>query len=491
MKRFLPIVFSVFFIHFTSFSDNANQWIPLFDGKSLEGWKANENPGSFQVQEGAIVCDGPRSHLFYVGNVNNADFKNFELSAEAMTTPGANSGIYIHTQYQDSGWPDKGYEAQINNTHHGEGDYYEFKKTGSLYGVRNQYMSIAKDNEWFAINIIVKGKRVLISVNGKLLADYTEPAEIVRAKEYQGRVLSHGTFALQCHDPASKVFFRNIQVRPLPDDVAQDSEAPLVDDVYRQIVQLNEANFPLIDFHVHLKGGMTLDNALALSRKYGINYGIAPNCGLNFPITTDEGIYQFLETMKGQPVYLGMQAEGREWVTMFSAQAIARFDYVFTDAMTFFDNNGKRTRIWMNDEIEIKDAQEFMEMYLDRILSVLNDEPIDIYVNPTFLPEAIASRYDELWTEARMMKIIDAAAKNGVAIEINNRYRIPSAAFIKLAKKSGVKFTCGTNNGDANFGRAEYFLQMVKECGLTANDTFMPKPDGQKPAQVKNYKGKH
>jgi len=90
-----------------------------------------------------------------------------------------------------------------------------------------------------------------------------------------------------------------------------------------------------------------------------------------------------------------------------------------------------------------------------------------------------------------MRKVIDVAAKNGVAIEINNRYRIPSASFIKLAKKAGVKFTCGTNNGDANFGRAEYFLEMVKECKLTANDLFMPKPDGKKPAQVKEYKGKH
>lgn len=480
-----------FFITPAFASETSDGWIPLFDGKSLEGWKANENPASIKVQDGMIVCEGPRSHLFYVGKVNNADFKNFELSAEVMTTPGANSGIYIHTQFQESGWPDKGYEAQINNTHHGEGDYYEYKKTGSLYGVRNQYLTVAKDNEWFTMNLVVKGKRIMILVNGKLLVDYTEPAEVVRAKEYQGRVLSHGTFALQCHDPESKVFFKNIQVKPLPDNAAQDSEAPVVDDTYRQIVQLNEENFPLIDFHVHLKGGMTLDDALALSRRNGINYGIAPNCGLNFPITTDEGITQFLETMKGQPVFIGMQAEGREWVNMFSAKAIARFDYVFSDAMTFFDNNGKRTRIWMNDEIQITDPQQFMEMYLDRILGVINNEPIDIYVNPTFLPEAIASRYDELWTEARMMKVIDAAVKNGVAVEINNRYRIPSASFIKLAKKAGVKFTCGTNNGDANFGRAEYFLEMAKECKLTAADLFMPKPDGKKPAQVKDYKGKH
>ncbi|TMI85786.1 MAG: DUF1080 domain-containing protein, partial [Bacteroidetes bacterium] len=33
----------------------------------------------------------------------------------------------------------------------------------------------------------------------------------------EGRVLSRGTFALQGHDPNSKVYFKNIMVRPLPD----------------------------------------------------------------------------------------------------------------------------------------------------------------------------------------------------------------------------------------------------------------------------------
>ncbi len=485
----------VFILLITSFgmayaADNDEGWLSLFDGKSLEGWKSNENPASFSVQDGVIVCSGPRSHLFYEGNIQNANFKNFELKADVLTTPGTNSGIYFHTAFQAEGWPNKGYEVQVNNTHHGEGDYYEFKKTGSLYGVRNLYRSIAKDHEWFSVHIVVKNKQIAISVNDTLLVDYIEPPQPFRGQEYQRRVLSQGTFALQCHDPESKVSFKNIQVKPLPDDVASDSEAPEMDEIDKQIVQLNEENFPLIDFHVHLKG-MTLPEALALSRKYGINYGIAPNCGLNFPITDDQGIARFLETMKGQPVYLGMQAEGREWVDLFSAQAIAQFDYVFSDAMTFFDNSGKRTRIWINEEIAIDDPQDFMEMYIDRILGVLNGEPIDIYVNPTFLPEAIAARYDELWTEARMQKVIDAAVQNGIAIEINNRYQIPSARFIKLAKKAGVKFSCGTNNGDANFGRADYFLAMVKECRLTANDMFMPKPDGQKPVQIKDYKGKH
>ncbi|MHC4632579.1 MAG: 3-keto-disaccharide hydrolase, partial [Planctomycetota bacterium] len=93
------------------------QWYSLFDGKSLNGWRAGENKGTFTVREGMIVVDGPRSHLFYVGPIENANFKNFEIKAEVMTKPSANSGIYFHTKYQETGWPDKGYEVQVNNTH--------------------------------------------------------------------------------------------------------------------------------------------------------------------------------------------------------------------------------------------------------------------------------------------------------------------------------------------------------------------------------------
>ncbi|HON00730.1 MAG TPA: DUF1080 domain-containing protein, partial [Acidobacteriota bacterium] len=64
-------------------------WIPLFDGKSLEGWKASEHPDTFSVQEGVIVVNGPRSHLYYVGPVENHDFKNFEFRADVMTRPKA------------------------------------------------------------------------------------------------------------------------------------------------------------------------------------------------------------------------------------------------------------------------------------------------------------------------------------------------------------------------------------------------------------------
>jgi len=465
-------------------------WISLFDGQSLDGWTASENTASIRVEDGTITTDGPRSHLFYTGPVEDADFKNFEFRAEVMITPGSNSGIYFHTAYQEQGWPAQGYEVQVHNTHVGpEEGYVERKLTGSLYAVRNVYKALAPDNEWFTMHITVMANHVMIRVNDMLVVDYVQPDNPVRTESYQGRVLSSGTFAIQGHDPDSRAYYRNIEVKPLPDDLPRDvTQYPVLDETARRIYELSSGNFPLIDLHMHAKEGLSMDEALSKSHRVGIMYGVAPNCGLGFPITDDQGIYDYIEEMSDQPVFVGMQAEGREWVDLFTPEAISQFDYVFSDALTFFDDDGNRTQLWIPETVHFDDPQEFMDMYIDRIVSVMN-EPIDIFVNPTFLPTRILDQYDELWTEERMQTMIDAAVENDVAIEINDRYQIPSATFIKQAKASGAKFSLGTNNGDANYGNLDYSLRMIEECELNAADMFIPKPDGEKAIQVKEFPG--
>ena len=244
----------------------------------------------------------------------------------------------------------------------------------------------------------------------------------------------------------------------------------------------------MVDYHIHLKGGLTLEEALANSRRVGIQYGIAINGGLGFPTTNDAAAEDYLRSMRGQPCFVALQGEGREWVKLFSRETVAKFDYVFTDAMTFSDDNGKRMRIWIKEEVgEIKDKERFMDMLVARAVGILDHEPIDIHANPTFLPDVIAAEYDQLWTPERMQKVIEAAKRNDVAIEISNRYRLPSPAFIKAAKQAGVKFSFGTNNGDKNLGRDEYGVEMVKECGLTWQDMFVPKPEGEKAIQRRGF----
>lgn len=183
-------------------------WVSLFDGKTLDGWKVNENEDSWKVEDGTLTCKGPRSHLFYVGD--EKPFKNFHFKAEVKTTPGSNSGIYFHTKYQESGWPKYGYECQVNIT---QGDP---KKSGGIYSVQDVAEPPAKDNEWYTQEIIVEGRHVILKINGKVTADYTEPeGKEAFSKDFERR-LGEGTFALQAHDPDSKVSFRNLSVKRLP-----------------------------------------------------------------------------------------------------------------------------------------------------------------------------------------------------------------------------------------------------------------------------------
>ncbi len=188
-----------------------DEWISLFDGKSLANWKVGENAGTFTIENGAIVANGPVAHLFYDGDAGRHNFKNFEFKADVMTTPGSNSGIYFHTAYQEGSWPKKGYEVQVNNSQS------DWRRTGSLYGIQDVKEVYVKDNEWFTEYIKVEGKRVIIKVNDKIVVDYTEPADVKREAGNEGRVMASGTFALQGHDPNSKVYFKNIMVKVLPD----------------------------------------------------------------------------------------------------------------------------------------------------------------------------------------------------------------------------------------------------------------------------------
>ena len=185
----------------------------LFDGKTLDGWKIGKNAESWSVKDGELVVHGPGpAHLFYDGPYHNHDFKNFHLKAVVKTYPKANSGIYFHTEYQESSWPNKGFEAQVNATH------TDPKKTGGLYAVKD-VMNTApnKDGEWFTYEIIVQDKHVELKVDGKTTTDWTQPEGWTGPSDImKGRVLDHGTIALQGHDPGSKVEYKSVAIKPLP-----------------------------------------------------------------------------------------------------------------------------------------------------------------------------------------------------------------------------------------------------------------------------------
>lgn len=171
----------------------------LMDGTTFNGWKkAEENPETWRIENGAFVAQGNRCHLFYVGD--QRPFKNFHLKVEVMTEPKSNGGIYFHTKYQSKDWPKGGFECQVNNT---GGDWI---KTGSLYGLVNIANPPTQDRKWWTQEIIVKGRSISVLIDGKRLMEYTEPQGAQAGSDFE-RKLGEGIFALQGHDPGSTVLY--------------------------------------------------------------------------------------------------------------------------------------------------------------------------------------------------------------------------------------------------------------------------------------------
>jgi len=130
------------------------------------------------------------------------------VDGEVITPPGFREA---YAGFQQGGWPAKGYEVQVNNSH------TDWRRTGSLYGIQDVKEVYVKDNEWYTEYIKVEGKRVIIKLNDKTVVDYTEPANLKREGGDSLRIISNGTFALQGHDPKSKVYFKNLMVKILPE----------------------------------------------------------------------------------------------------------------------------------------------------------------------------------------------------------------------------------------------------------------------------------
>ncbi len=207
---FINCVFLLGILITTSSAFAKEKWIDLIFENTLLGWKAYEHPDSFAIIDSVIICHGERSHLYYMGPIENHEFKNFEFKATVMTEPGSNSGIYFHTFPQEKGWPKKGYEVQINNS-----SPDEKRMTGSLYRIVDVLKTDVKDNEWFDIHIIVDGKKVEVYVDDEPVVHFIEPTPPSPPEDLPRRKLASGTFALQAHDPDSKVYFKDIKVKIL------------------------------------------------------------------------------------------------------------------------------------------------------------------------------------------------------------------------------------------------------------------------------------
>lgn len=438
-------------------------WIELFNGKDLSGWKANENPGSFRVEEGVLIAEGERSHLFYVGTGDTDTppvFKNFELEMEIMTHKFANSGVYIHTQYQKEGWPEKGNEIQVNNTHIGGGDYRELKKGGSLYLTRNSYKAMARDSVWYHMRVRVAGKQVQVWIDGIQTVNYIEPKNPLEAGITRSHLLSSGTFAIQGHDPGSKVQFKNIRLKILSEDTDTDIAPAVYGEWEQKILTYQQRHFAFVDLNVALDSVSELPDVVADSYHTGANVGIV--LGRELDELGIDAWDRWLGALKQYPVFRGLKLDEPSQAEGLSLENLTQYDYLIAE---------------INPELEINpnQPQAYMEAHLSWVLDELDLGGVDIWSNADALPAVFSDQYDQLWTPDRMAQVLEMAQKSRMAIEINNATRSPSLAFLQLAKEKGCIFTMtGMRNAESAQGSG-YIFEVIDSLELDYKDFFIPR----------------
>jgi histidinol phosphatase-like PHP family hydrolase len=231
-------------------------------------------------------------------------------------------------------------------------------------------------------------------------------------------------------------------------------------------------DFPLTDLHCHLTQDFTIDRVMEISKTRNVKFGIVEHPAV-WALKDDADLEKYITKLRKYPVYIGLQPIEMGWSKKYSQELLSKIDYILMDPQIFRMKNGEMMQIWeFNTYVE--DTEEFMETYMAHALDVLNNEPINIFGWPLFLPVCIARDYYTLWTEERMQKIISAAKNKNIAIEINDMSHTPHDKFILKAKQAGLKFTFGSDSRNPNAGRLSYSKAVAKKCNLKTEDFYVP-----------------
>ena len=404
------------------------------------------------------------------------DVRNFFLKGKFRLSKGAEASLRFHTDGSGTG-----YEVLFHN-----GPVDGTRKSGSLSHVRNLYRSMALDDTDSAFEVKVREKNVEVWVNGLMVVRYTEGERPYRLPQHAKMLFSSGDFAFEGISGTAEFF--DMVLEPLKDGVVNpDDIYPYADEATDPVIRLQQENFPVVNWHVHIKGGWKNGQAYEKSLVDGINYGVSVNIygqivrkgdgGFGRMIERDDEALEYLKGIDGWPFINGFQGEGRKWTASFTEKSLSKCAFIFTDSMTIVDRN-RQIRLYRPDEFTLngRTPEEWMDFYVSQIELILDNEPADFYANPMFLPPELEKSADALWTDARIDRVLDKLAKHKIALEINSRYCLPSHKVLRKAKARGIKFTFGTNNMDANIGRLEWALDAAQKCGITKDDMWFP-PD--------------
>lgn len=257
---------------------------------------------------------------------------------------------------------------------------------------------------------------------------------------------------------------------------ASSAERYLTEEVLKNNNISAATDFPMMDLHVHRSNSQTIEDIVAKSKQFGIQFGVMENAAPNRTIKDDASLKAYIDAIKPYPVYIGVQPMVVGWSKNISPELIAQVDYVSMDPQVVPNGNkyGETISVWEYASY-IDDAEYFMESNMQHYMNILTgNEPLNIFACPLYLPAAIERFYDKLWTKKRLDQIIEACKARNIAIEINDMVHVPHEEFILSAKSAGLKFTFGSDTRNQQTGRLDYCKYIATKCKLTHKDFFIP-----------------
>ncbi len=317
--------------------------VPLFDGRTLNGWKQLNGKATYKVEDGMIVgTTVPGSPNSFLCTTKN--YGDFILEFEVKVDPELNSGVQIRShQYEHDvtvhtmgsrgpvtrSWKAgrvHGYQVEISNEATGtSGGIYDEARRGWLANIKDDPAASKafKDNQWNKYRIEAIGDSIKTFVNGVPCADLVDSMDLT------------GFIGLQVHahkgDTPLQVRWRNLWIK----DLGEHAWAPLFDGkTLNGWTKTGEGNWEVVDGAIRGTGKRTGKGGLLVSNQDYNDFtlrlmfkDVKGNSGFFFRLGEADGKRQALEAEIDAKDYIGGYYEvgGRKYVVQPDAETVAKF----------------------------------------------------------------------------------------------------------------------------------------------------------------------
>jgi hypothetical protein len=186
--------------------------VELFNGKDTKGWHGHDK--YFSVKDGVIVAKNTKENAPKVSTylLSDKKYKNFRLLLEGkLVESGMHSGVAIWGKQYETDGENSSYQGHLVMFPAGWG-FYDLYRRNSIYQDKDGAAHKA-DNKggWNKIEILAKAPRIQLAVNGKKVADWTDP---------KPELAGEGPLGLQLHanQVPQEVHFRGLVLSENPSD---------------------------------------------------------------------------------------------------------------------------------------------------------------------------------------------------------------------------------------------------------------------------------